>query len=287
MSVAVGGGGPKPDDRLGGAPPRALAIGGLDPSAGAGVLLDAFVMARLGYQPALVAATVTAQNSVSFLGQWPVGSEALLAQLDAVAAEGPIACVKTGALGSAKNALAIAEWLAQADIPVVVCDPVLASSSGGELIIGAIDAVDALARVATVVTPNAVEALRLASVEVDATCAALSDAALSAAAKLAERWGAIVIVTGLSGSTAEEAVDLVVTDEGVAEAIAHPLVTGVGDVRGTGCMLASALACALASGRTPPAALEVAHTTVRELLGEAKAIGRGRLQVDLTRLAGH
>jgi hydroxymethylpyrimidine/phosphomethylpyrimidine kinase len=257
-------------------PPRALAIGGLDPSAGAGVLLDAFVMARLGYQPAAVAATVTAQNSAEFLGQWPVAPDALLAQLDAVAAEGPIACAKIGALGSAENALTLAEWLAQAGVPVVVFDPVLVSSSGGELLGGSLEAVDAVARVATVVTPNAEEAARLAPSASDAE---------KAATVLAERWACDVVVTGLPGSDAARAVDLAATPGGATQRVEHGLVPGVGDVRGTGCMFASALACALADGRELGDALAAAQASMRGLLGEARPIGRGRWQVDLAAVA--
>lgn len=276
MSTAAQGGGLGAGERSA-APLRALAIGGLDPSAGAGVLLDAFVMARLGHQPAAVAATVTAQNSAEFLGQWPVAPEALVAQLEAIAAEGPLACAKIGAIGSAENAQALAEWLVSAEIPVIVFDPVLLSSSGGELLGGPLDAVDAIARIATAVTPNAEEACRLAP---------SASSAEQAATVLAERWGCDVVVTGLPGRDAAHAVDLAVSAGGAARPVEHDLVPGVGDVRGTGCMLASALACALADGLALRDALASAQATVRGLLGEARPIGRGRWQVDLATVAG-
>ncbi len=261
------------------ATPRALAIGGLDPSAGAGILLDAFVMARLGYQSAVAVTTVTAQNSVSFAGTWPVEPDALIAQLDAVLAEGRFACVKVGALASEPLARALAEWLARADLPVVVSDPVLASSSGGVLVEGALSAVDAVARVSTVITPNAEEAGRLANGVI-----AGEDAAVAAAQTLAERYGSAVCVTGLAGRSPAEAVDVLVRADGSVERVPHSLVAGVGDVRGTGCMLSSALACHLVGGLSPVDALAAAHATVHALLDSARPIGQGRWQVDLAHL---
>lgn len=260
---------------------RALAVGGLDPSAGAGVLLDAFVMARLGYQSAVAVTTVTAQNSASFAGTWPVEPDALIAQLDAVLAEGRFACVKVGALGSYALALVLGEWLARADMPVVVSDPVLASSSGGSLVDGGQRAVDAIARVSTVITPNAAEAGQLAGV------VSIADeyAAIAAAETLAARYDAAVCVTGLVGRSPAEAVDVLLHVNGSVERVPHPLVAGVGDVRGTGCMFSSALACHLADGLPPREALSAAHRTVRELLAHARPVGRGRWQVDLASVA--
>ncbi|MDP2181437.1 MAG: bifunctional hydroxymethylpyrimidine kinase/phosphomethylpyrimidine kinase [Actinomycetota bacterium] len=262
------------------AAPRALAVGGLDPSVGAGVLLDAFVMSRLGYQPAVVVTTVTAQNSASFAGAWPVEPETLIAQLEAVLAEGSFSCVKVGALGSDVLALAVGEWLVRADLPAVVSDPVLASSSGGSLVEGAVRAVDMVARVSTLITPNAEEAAHLAAVDGVAN----ADAAVAAARTLASRYGSAVCVTGLPGSSPAEAVDVLVLANGSAVCATHPLVAGVGDVRGTGCMLSSALACHLARRLSPVDALAAAHATVRDLLGCARSIGQGRWQVDLARL---
>ncbi len=253
--------------------PRALAVGGLDPSAGAGVLLDAFVMARLGHQPAVAVTTVTAQNSAQFAGAWPVEPEALIAQLDTVLAEGPLSCVKVGALGSERLALALAGWLAHARLPVAVFDPVLASSSGGSLVDGATRAVNAVARVSTVITPNAEEAMQLAGVT-DARGAARS---------LAQFYDVAVAVTGLAGGSDTEAVD-VLWDAGRLTELPHPLIADAGDVRGTGCMLSSALACHIANGLTVDDALSAAHATVRELLASAGPLGHGRWQLDLARI---
>ncbi len=285
------------------ASPRALVIGGLDPSAGAGVLLDAAVVARLGFQPAVVVTTVTAQNSAEFLGNWPVEVEVLVAQLEALAAEGTFACAKIGALGSDRLAHALADWLASAAIPHVVLDPVLASSSGGALVDAASSAVEAVASVATVVTPNADETCELwggctqlardvglepgpsLKSQVMSRAGMPSVFAASAGRALASRWDCAVVTTGLPSGAPDVAIDVLVEPGAEPQSVRHSLMQGVGDVRGTGCVLASSLACHLALGMSTPEALAAAQADVHELLGDARAIGVGRWQIDLARLA--
>lgn len=259
----------------GAATPHALAVGGLDPSAGAGVLLDAIVFSRLGFAPSTTVTALTAQNSRDFLGMWPVESAALAAQLDAVAADGPFACVKVGALGSAAAARALASWLKRETPPVVVVDPVTASSSGGSLFDSESTAAEAVMSLATVITPNAEEAAQMSGVLVRS----VEDAA-SAAGVLGTRLGCAVLVTGLRCGAEGVASDVLWGGGEVSE-LRHSLVPGVGDVRGTGCMLATALCAHLASGLPTREATQAAHDTTHELLRFARLLGGGRRQVDL------
>lgn len=263
--------------------PRALVIAGLDPSGGAGLVLDALVLGVLGYAPATVLTVATAQNSRDFLGAAPLDPAFVARQVESVAAEGAFACVKVGALGSAGVAGALAEALRRhvsPEVPVVL-DPVLASSSGGDLTGGSIAAVEALARGAAVVTPNAREAAVLAA----------SDAGSPEAcgAVLAARWDTAVVVTSAgvppesgvgSEASAAHGVELV-CDEAGCRPIAHPLVTGVGDVRGTGCAFSSALAALLGRGLDLDEAVRGAQSVVGRLLRHTVALGRGRRQVDV------
>jgi hydroxymethylpyrimidine/phosphomethylpyrimidine kinase len=240
------------------------------------------VLAWLGYAPVTVATLVTAQNSAAFLGAQAVDPALVGAQLDAVLAEGGFACVKVGAIGSAEVAAQIARQIAPLGIPVVV-DPVLASSSAGDLTSGAGgDAVARLARLASVVTPNAAEAATLAIqfASLDARRASLPAAAGSA---LAKAWDATVVVSGVpSGDDA--AIDLLCEPGAEPRLLEHPLVPGIGDVRGTGCMFSASLAAYLGDGRAPAAAVRGAQSAVSRLLCHAAAIGTGRMQIDVASL---
>lgn len=267
--------------------PRALVVGGLDPSCGAGIVLDAFVLAALGFAPAAVTTVVTAQNSARFLEASPVDPELLSKQLEA-AAETPFAFVKAGALGSAANARALAKFLAASprahrEYAPLVVDPVLASSSGGELLSPTdIAAYDDLCPLATIITPNAEEATLLSGQPVRDV-----SEAEEAAGSLASRWGCAVVVTGLRRSSAspdaDEVIDVLVYGDRAAR-LSHPLVPGAGDVRGTGCAFACALAASLARDSSLPNAVRDAQHLVTMMVAGAQQLGTGRRQADLAAL---
>lgn len=254
--------------------PRALVIAGLDPSGGAGLLLDTFVLARFGFAPAVVATTLTAQDSADFHRAVPVDSDLVAEQIEAVCAEGPFACVKVGAVGSTRNARLLGSLLHRIGAPIVV-DPVLVSSSGGSLLEGENGhALDALCSIATVVTPNAEEAVRLAGTgDADDEVTARE-----AGGVLAARWRCAVVVTG--GAHGAEAADMLCERDSI-ELLAHPLVPDVGDVRGTGCMFSTSLAAGLGEGLPVRDAAIGAQRAVEELIHSADRLGRGRMQVDL------
>lgn len=250
-------------------------IAGLDPSAGAGLLLDAFVFARLGFAPCVSATVITAQNSATFFDARPVSADLLGSQIEAVLVEGPFTCVKVGAVGSAANARLLAQILPEMGAPIVV-DPVLLSSSGGWLVDGDIEAIEVLCASATVITPNADEAALLAGTQSISDVSSAGDLGRM----LSQRWGADVVVTGIRPPDTDYAVDVVCTCDS-AEGFTHQLLPDAGDARGTGCMFASTLAAALGGGRTVHEATVEAQTMVLELLQLARAHGAGRKQVDL------
>lgn len=263
----------------GSASQRALCIGGLDPSGGAGIVIDAIVFARLGFAPVTVAGTVTAQNSRDFLGARPVHPRVVAQQLEAVAADGAFACAKIGAIGSSQAARVVAGHLRRQAPPVVVLDPVRTSSSGGSLYHGGAPALKELYGLATVITPNAHEAA-------EAVGAPVRDSAEArrAGERLAERFGCAVLVTGLPAE-GRSAVDVLAAGGATTEH-EHPVIEGLGDVRGTGCMLASALCAHLALGLALPEVVGTAQATLLELLRHARRVGPGRWQLDLGVLLG-
>lgn len=253
---------------------RALLIGGLDPSAGAGIVLDAFVVARLGFAPAVVATVVTAQNSAEFLGSQCVAPELLRLQLRAIAADGEIDCVKIGAVGSVANAREIARFLAETDTGPAVFDPVLASSSGGALVDGGAEELAGLMRVCDVVTPNAAEAASLSGRDIDTLARAIE-----AAEELSRRLGTAVLITGVR--CGESAADVLAV-EGSAEAIAHATIPEAGDPRGTGCAFSSAIAARMCASASVAEAVRAAQSDLLCLVSQVVALGKGRCQIDLT-----
>lgn len=262
----------------------ALAIAGVDPTAGAGLLLDVSVFELLGCRPYGVPALLTAQNSLTFDQAWPVDPEVLHAELDAVLADSDPACVKVGAVGDAENAGVVAEALSglravrRRPVPVVV-DPVRASSTGGVISERYPQTIEILAAVADLITPNVEEAQVLSGLLVS-DIASAGDAARS----LADTWGCSVCVTGVPHPPEDPQVADVLWAEGRCRVLSHPVLRGVGDPRGTGCLFSTACAAALGCERGIVESVTTAQGFVVAALSHTVAAGRGRRQVDIAAL---
>jgi hydroxymethylpyrimidine/phosphomethylpyrimidine kinase len=142
--------------------PRCITIAGSDSGGGAGIQADlkAFAAASVHGMSAIVA--LTAQNTREVTAVHEMPPWFVRAQLDAVAGDIGIDAAKTGMLFSREIIETVADWLEQHRMPLVV-DPVMVASSGARLLED--DAVDVLVArlfpLATVVTPNLLEARAL------------------------------------------------------------------------------------------------------------------------------
>jgi hydroxymethylpyrimidine kinase/phosphomethylpyrimidine kinase len=228
--------------------PMALTIAGLDPSGGAGIIADVRTFVHFGVRPAAAITSLTFQNSERVFGATHETAESLRAQILPVVEEGTIAAVKIGMLPTAELVLEIARLLAETDLPAPVIDPVLQSSSGYALMEkGAVDAlVTELLPLARLLTPNIPEAETLTGLRIT------SEADMREAAAMIRAIGAqAVLLKGghLDNESEEEpryAIDVFDAEDDVkifsGEWIESP------PVRGTGCMLSSAIAACLARG---------------------------------------
>jgi hydroxymethylpyrimidine/phosphomethylpyrimidine kinase len=152
----------------------------------------------------------------------------------------------------------------------IVLDPVLRSSRAGALFRGAPADLRGLLRRATLVTPNAAEAEALTGRRV----ASLDEAAAAGRALVELGAAAVLVKGGHLGGPDEPATDTLVTAAG-AWRFAHPRVGG-GDVRGTGCALATAIAVELARGRALAAAIDAATAWLVDALAHAVSVGGER-----------
>lgn len=141
---------------------RVLTIASSDSGGGAGIQADLKAFARCGTHGMSVIVALTAQNTVGVTAIHQCPPEFIRAQLAAVFADLPPAAVKTGMLFSEPIIATVAEALAGRRQPVVL-DPVMIASSGAQLLEpAAVRAlVELLFPLATVVTPNLMEAQAL------------------------------------------------------------------------------------------------------------------------------
>ncbi|MFE7960220.1 bifunctional hydroxymethylpyrimidine kinase/phosphomethylpyrimidine kinase [Streptomyces sp. NPDC057413] len=264
------------------APPRVLTVAGSDSGGGAGIQADLKTMLALGVHGMSVLTAVTAQNSLGVQGAWELPVEAVRAQYRSVVDDIGVQAVKTGMLSSAELVEAVAELLAGTDAPAVV-DPVGVSKHGDPLLAAsALDSVRAkLLPAATLATPNLDEVAQLTGVRVESE----QDMRRAAEAVLAygPRWvlikgGHLAGGTGTGRAGAHEAVDFLT--DGQEERWLRAPRHDNRHTHGTGCTLASAIACGLATGRSVPEAVAAAKEYVTGAIAAGFALGGGIGPVD-------
>jgi hydroxymethylpyrimidine/phosphomethylpyrimidine kinase len=110
--------------------PCVLAIGGLDPGAGAGILADARAVLRAGAFPCAAVAVLTVQSTSGMRAATAVAKREVIAECTEVVKNQRVRAIKVGALGSEENARAVGDFLAiHRDIPAVV-DTVMMPTRG-------------------------------------------------------------------------------------------------------------------------------------------------------------
>src|ERR1043166_8956806 len=133
----------------------ALTIAGSDPGGGAGIQADLKTFAAFGVYGTSVLTAATVQNTVGVEGIAPLPADFVTDPIEAIAGDIVIDATKVGMLAPAAIVEAVAAAIEEIELPMVVVDPVLVSSSGERLL--DMDGTQALSRellpLARVVTP--------------------------------------------------------------------------------------------------------------------------------------
>jgi len=238
---------------------RVLIIAGSDSGGGAGIQADIKAVTMLGGHAMTAITAITAQNTTGVQGVHAVPTAMVLQQIDSVAQDIGVDAVKIGMIGSAETAAAVAARLAQPDLAAaaVVFDPVMVTTSGSVLADPAtIDAFRALMARAMVATPNLPELEALGGEE----------------AVLAHGCSLLVKGGHAEGDTVIDR--LLETGEGEVARWEAPRIE-TRHSHGTGCTLASAIACGLAQGMPLEPAVARARDFVRLALLDAPGLGAG------------
>ncbi|PIW22506.1 MAG: bifunctional hydroxymethylpyrimidine kinase/phosphomethylpyrimidine kinase [Candidatus Aquicultor secundus] len=251
---------------------KVLAIGGSDPSGGAGIQADIKTFVELGIYPYTALSAVTVQNSRGVSSYEILTAKLLHDQIASLLAETDIHAVKTGMLGSSENMIEVGNLIAQKAIGFTVIDPVLRANNGKSLVSEASLAVlkKRLLPHSFMVTPNLSEASCLTGVTI------VSEHDFLKAAKILKDTGvAWVLIKGghLEGTMA---VDLLY--DGEHEYYFEAKRVRRENVRGTGCMMASAICAYLVHGLEPDEAVDKAKAYVYNKINKAVLLGKGSLQ---------
>jgi hydroxymethylpyrimidine/phosphomethylpyrimidine kinase len=249
--------------------PRALTIATSDSGGGAGIQADLKAFAAAGAYGMSVVVALTAQSTVGVDAIETLDPEFVRAQLDSVFGDIGVDAAKTGMLFSRVLIETVADYLEAHPVPLVV-DPVMVASSGAKLLeddaVGAL--VGRLFPLATVITPNLMEAKALAGVDASRRDLALRLHGLGAAA---------VIVTGGHG---EDAVDHLFDGR---EHFEIPVERhDVAATHGAGCTHSATLAALLARGESLlDAARGAAAAASRAVAQGLVELGSGEGPVDV------
>jgi hydroxymethylpyrimidine/phosphomethylpyrimidine kinase len=232
--------------------PVILAVGGSDPSGGAGIQADMKVFMDYGVSGIFAVAAVTAQNDEEILAIHPIPADILTQQISTACKNRDVKAIKIGMVATKANCQALTWFLRREKTENIVIDPVLHSSSGAPLL-----EVEAytffrqnLLPFATVITPNLSEASALAGMKV-ANLETMRKAAEIIHKEAMRMRGNPkrplgVIVKG--GHLPGDAVD-VLFDGKEFHSFSAARVEGV-NPRGTGCRFGAAIAANLANGKT-------------------------------------
>ena len=248
-------------------PPVVLSIAGFDPSGGAGIIADVRTIVQFGCRPAAAITSLTFQNSAGVFGATHETAKSLRAQVVPIIAEHEISAVKVGMLPTAELISEVAAFIREGCLPPPVVDPVLSSSSGYAFMESEATEVwlRELMPLARLVTPNIPEAEALTEISIDD-----ERAMHKAALQLRERGARAVLIKGGHASDSSDfgsqksgerrAIDVLDDDGEIAMLVGEWIEAA--DLRGTGCIMSSAIAAGLGKGMELEPAVKAAKSFV-------------------------
>lgn len=247
--------------------PCVLVFAGLDPSGGAGVQADIEAIAAMGAHALTIVTTLTVQDNDHVKAVHAVDASILREQVRVLCEKFQIAAIKIGIAGSQDNVNVIAQTISRLrqhtpDLPVVL-DPVLASGHGDALSReDAVAMMRPLQSLATLITPNLPEAMRLCD----------GETSLAAQASKLLRFTPHVLIKGGHG----EGDEITNTWFSALNEQSWRWPRLAGGFHGSGCTLASAITACLAIGQDMQQALSTSQRWVQVSLSNAYSIADGQ-----------
>ncbi len=246
-----------------------LTIAGSDPSGGAGIQADIKTFHALGMFGLSVITAVTVQNTQKVYNVQEVQPEIVAGQIMCLFDDIEISAVKIGMVSSLRLVNVIADVLKKVDLPHLILDPVMISTSGYRLLEK--EACEALVTtlfpLADVITPNIPEAEAITGKQIK-SMADMKDAApellLSGAKKVVVKGG------HLKGEVAAD-----VAYDGTTYQEYQSARIKTRNTHGTGCTFSSAIAAGMAAGNDFFQSVADAKKYINEAILHSLSIGKG------------
>jgi hydroxymethylpyrimidine/phosphomethylpyrimidine kinase len=250
--------------------PVVLAIAGHDPCGGAGVQADIEAIGATGCHAVTVITSFTAQNTQRVGSVRHQDPGFFADQIELLLEDMPVQACKIGLVADLQQLGIIERILTErlTDIPIVL-DPVISAGSGHVFMDNNVCGVlrDSLLPLATIVTPNSLEARELSG----------RDDLDQAAAALLERGAGAVLITG-GHENGEKITNSLYTSGGTTRRYSRERLPGT--YHGSGCTLSSSLAARLARGEELAKAVELAQDYTWHALRHACQYGHQQQHPD-------
>lgn len=257
-------------------PPTVLTFAATDPSGGAGLQADVMTLASIGCHPLSVVTALTVQDTLGVDNVMVFDSEWVNEQARAILEDIHVSAFKLGMLGNVENIAVIAEIMADyPDTPLLI-DPILASGRGDELANDEMQSamIELLFPQATLITPNSLEARRLAFAEESEDDDELENTSLDESAERLLSMGCeYVLITG-THERSSEVVNTFYGEQGLIKAYSWERLPG--SYHGSGCTLTSAIAACIAHGLTMEEAIAEAQEYTWQTLKAGFRPGMGQ-----------
>lgn len=247
----------------------ALSIAGSDSGAGAGIQADLKTFSALGVYGCTAITAITAQNTRKVAEIMEVSPVMVEQQINSIMTDIPPDAIKIGMVYSSETIDVVHRSLHRLKIPIVL-DPIFAAGTGAKLFRdSAFDSfISKLVPMCTLITPNRIEAERLAGTRIRTESDGIE------AARTIIKLGAenVIIKGGHFGSA--QVSDVLLDSKGKLIKIMNPRIK-IDESHGSGCNFSSAVTSYFAKGANLHDACKMANEYVYIAIKNVVRVGKG------------
>jgi hydroxymethylpyrimidine kinase/phosphomethylpyrimidine kinase len=248
----------------------ALSIAGSDSGAGAGIQADLKMFSALGVYGCTAITAITAQNTKRVAEIFEISPLMVEQQIRSIMMDMRPNAIKIGMVYSSPIIDAICRSVKKTFKIPIVLDPILAAGTGAKLLRTEAykSFVSKLIPLSTLITPNRMEAEKLADIVIKT-----ENDAIEAARKINKLGAENVIVKGGRFGSAH-VTDLLLDSKGNIMKFTNPVLK-IKEIHGSGCNFSSAITAYLAKGMALAEACKMANEYVHTAVRNAMKIGSG------------
>ncbi len=248
----------------------ALSIAGSDSGAGAGIQADLKTFSALEVYGCTAITAITAQNTKHVSEIFEISPPMVEQQIRSVMTDMRPNAIKIGMVYSSPIIDAVYRSLEKTSKIPIVLDPILAAGTGATLLRAEAynSFVSKLLPLSTLITPNRMEAEKLAGIVIKK-----ENDAIEAARRIKKLGAENVVVKGGRFASAH-VTDVLLDSKGNIMKFTNPLLK-IKEIHGSGCNFSSAITAYLAKGMALVEACKMANEYVQIAIKNAIKIGRG------------